>query len=204
MAHPDLPALLATSVLEPIDAHTVSELLSAAPFVTIPGVANSRDLGGLPIINYLSDAKKANIRRMEVRMGRLFRSAQLNSVTNEGREKLSSLNIGAIFDLRTSAEVLKYARLPVNDPNPSAGLMDFKEEGIQVYHVPMQDVKQLGTQEKTAMLLQYAPGDDGLLKLYEGILEIGGDSFGKIMRYLLEQTKLGDGGQGCLWHCYRE
>jgi hypothetical protein len=128
MAQPDLPALLTTSILEPIDVHTVAELLSAPPFVTISGVANTRDLGGLPVMNHLPDANEANAKRMEVRMGRLFRSAQLNSVRNEGRRKLSSLNIGDIFDLRTSAEVRKYARLPVNDPNPSAGLLDFKEE----------------------------------------------------------------------------
>jgi hypothetical protein len=68
----------------------------------------------------------------------------------------------------------------------------------------MKDVQQLGTQGQTAMLLQYASGDDGLLKLYEEILEIGGESFGKIMRYILAQTKLGDDGQGCLWHCHSE
>lgn len=141
---------------------------------------------------------------MKVRAGRLFRSAQVNYITPDGREKLKEFKIGAIFDLRTAAEVRKYAGLPLDNTDPSAGLLDFKEEGIEVYHIPMQEIQQLGTKGQTAMLLQYATGDDGLLKLYEQMLEIGGDSFGRIMRYILEQARLGDDGKGCVWHCHSE
>jgi protein tyrosine phosphatase (PTP) superfamily phosphohydrolase (DUF442 family) len=201
MASLELSSILTTPILEPIDATTVARLITAVPFVAIPGVANVRDLGGLPVTNHRPiDEHKAQ--PLQVRTGRVFRSAQLNLITPEGRERLRSLNVGAVFDFRTVAEVRKYGGVLPEETNPSAGFLDFTEEGVELYHIPMVDIKKITPEEVMAMIAQYASGDDGFVKDYEKMLEVGGKSFGTIMRYILQQTRLGDDGKACIWHCH--
>jgi hypothetical protein len=203
MAALELSTILNTSILEPIDATTVARLVAAPPFVTIPGVANVRDLGGLPVMNHLPIGNHKE-KPLQVRTGRLLRSAQLNLITPEGREKLRSLNVGVIFDLRTVAEVRKYGGVLPEDTDPSAGLLDFTEEGVELYNIPMMDIKKFTPEEQMEMHIKYTRDDDGFLKKYEEMLGIGGKSFGTIMKYILQQTRLGDDGKACIWHCYSE
>jgi len=193
----DISTLLATPITEPIDKDEVARLLSTAPFINIPGVANVRDIGSLSSSTISPDGKP-----LVVRNGRLFRSAQFNHITPAGRAKLVELNVGAIFDLRTLAEVRKYGRVPDSDTDPKAGLVDFTEEGIVVYHIPMMDLKAMTQEQQLKMFQDYVKGEDGFLKSYVGTLEIAGESFGKMMRYILEQIRAGDEGKACVWHCH--
>lgn len=60
----------------------------------IGGVANARDVGGLP----LADGRR-------VRLGRLVRSACLYDLTDEGAKTLADLGLRTVIDLRTPLEV---------------------------------------------------------------------------------------------------
>jgi len=60
--------------------------------VTLPGIPNFRDAGGLP--------------SGTLRPGVVFRSAQLVGLSDEDTRRLSALDVRAVFDLRTSDEVV--------------------------------------------------------------------------------------------------
>lgn len=197
----ELDAFLRTPILEPLDPERAEKLISAPPFVRVPGVVNFRDIGGLPVST--PDGK-----RFTVRKGRMYRSATLNDITPEGKAALYSLNIGAVFDLRTLKEVRKYANISPGDLDPRAGLVnltmedDIEAEGINVYHIPLVDLSKQDQKAEFAQLLKYGGGDDGFLEGYSEMLELGGGSYGAIVRYILEQTKEDAGGKACLWHCH--
>lgn len=61
--------------LEPLDPVYVNQRLSQPPFVKISGVHNVRDLGSYPTI-YNSQVTKP---------GFVFRSAEIASITDEGK-----------------------------------------------------------------------------------------------------------------------
>lgn len=198
----NLSTYLSTSIFEPIDAAVAAKIISETPFVAIPGVPNVRGLGGLPVTSHQQGSDSQVAKKLEVKSGRLFRSAQLNDINKAGREKLVSLNIGAIFDLRTTGEVRKYARVPEDDSNPSAGFLEFTEENIELHHIPMKDTKRIDQRDQMAVLVLYGSGDDGFLKGYDEMLDVAGGSYATIMRYILEQIRRGDDGKACIWHCH--
>lgn len=198
----DLNAFLATSVMEPLDPGRAKALLSAFPFVAIPGAANIRDIGGLPVMAPSPDGRK-----LVVRKGKMYRAASLNHITPEGKKALQALNIGAVFDLRTLYEVRKYAKISPDDLDPRAGLVDLavegmapEDEGIKVYHNPLIELSTLSPKDEFAMLQRYAKGDEGFVEDYAEMLEVGSKSYGTMLRYIVEESKLG--GKACLWHCH--
>ena len=69
-----------------------------SPFITAPGLANLRDLGGHPIAAQPEGGHTA------VKRGILFRSAELSKVGEEGVAALRELNITHVFDLRSTKE----------------------------------------------------------------------------------------------------
>jgi hypothetical protein len=224
----DISALLDQSIFEPIDPNIVKETLNKSPFVPIPGVVNVRDLGGMPVVdpNTVSASSLRNTKvgddspnnwhncqndvntGLVVRSGRLFRSAQFNSITPEGKAKLFELDVGAIFDFRTTMEIRREARLP-QDADVKSGVPEFKRpkpaqdttigdatardtddfEEIKVYHNPLKDITQHAPQEMMKFLTRLNAGDEGLFEIYEEILTEGGRSFGNIMKFILEQAK---------------
>ncbi|PVG02936.1 hypothetical protein CPB86DRAFT_696106 [Serendipita vermifera] len=238
----DIQALTRTPILDPLDPRVTAKVLSEPPFIFVPGVVNFRDLGGLPITRGTSEGTEISTTTTNgststgvdelddasewvVRSGRLFRCAQLNLITPEGREQLfDPLDVGAIFDLRTMAEVRRYAGVPADSQDPTAGLMQFKrtlqpgsggseesaEEEIKVYHVPLRDVALSSPQATLERLMIYGKGEEGFMEMYEEMLLLGGKSFGQIMRFLLQQAKEEDvqvdegqwKGKSCLWHCF--
>ena len=91
--------------------------LSSPPFVPVEGVINFRDLG-------LSSTN-------QVRPGLLFRSGELTHLTPTGAETLAaSLNISAVFDLRSETEVNTFASCTPDIP----ALRD-----VQFFKVPVSD-----------------------------------------------------------------
>jgi protein-tyrosine phosphatase len=72
---------------------TVMTDVAPLPSITLPGVANLRDVGG---------ATATDGRR--VRTGRLFRSGQLDHADASAREFLTGRGVEVVFDLRTAAE----------------------------------------------------------------------------------------------------
>jgi hypothetical protein len=201
----DLDTFLATPIVEPLDPERTAKLISAPPFVLVPGVANLRDIGGWPVKISNPDGTP-----LVVRKGRLYRAATLNHITPEGKEALRALGIGAVFDLRSLYEVRKHANVAPGDLDPQAGLVDLKTEGqmeqdgIHIRHIPIFDSSKSDPRLEFTKLLRYGNGDEGFLEAYEEMLESGGQSFGSILRYTIEQTKEGSAGKACLWHCHGE
>jgi hypothetical protein len=201
----DIAAFLATPIVEPLDPGRTAKLLSEPPFVLVPGVANVRDIGGWPVKTSNPDGAT-----LVVREGRLYRAANLNYITPEGKKALHALGIGAVFDLRTLHEVRKYANVAPGDLDPRAGFVDLKseeqmeQEGIHIHHIPLVDSTKVDPKVSYAKLMRYGDGDEGFLESYEEMLEAAGQSFGTILRYIIEQTKEDSGGRACLWHCHGE
>ena len=103
------------SELAPLDPDLVADVLSKHPFVTIDGVCNVRDLGGIPTAD--GHVTRSNFM---VRSGELSRVTQLglypslapsdvsNPVTLLGVEQLRALGVTTIFDFRSDTEIAKY------------------------------------------------------------------------------------------------
>ncbi|KAF4633080.1 hypothetical protein G7Y89_g5039 [Cudoniella acicularis] len=70
-----------------------------APFITVAGIPNFRDLGGYPI----SSPTNHSIRR-EV----IYRCAEPSRVTKDGIETMQRLGITHIYDLRSGDEIKRY------------------------------------------------------------------------------------------------
>ncbi|KAF2004957.1 hypothetical protein P154DRAFT_23228 [Amniculicola lignicola CBS 123094] len=85
---PSLSALAATDMSTPLDPSTLSSILSAPPFIPLPGALNLRDLGLYPTSPIPSSL--------------LFRSGALSSPSPSS----PFLSITLILDLRSSREVL--------------------------------------------------------------------------------------------------
>ncbi len=88
------------------------EILSLPPFVEVQGVINIRHIGGYSVDTFIT---KPNT---------IFRSGELNNITDSGKEQLVALGVKHIFDLRSPGEIASYkSATPVI-------------EGVTVSHVP--------------------------------------------------------------------
>jgi hypothetical protein len=72
--------------------------LPSPPFVTLEGVPNFRDLGGWPIPGHPDKS---------VRRGRVFRCGEPTKATSADVEKIKSLGVTCVFDLRSKPEIHK-------------------------------------------------------------------------------------------------
>lgn len=77
------------------------------PFVDIPGLANSRDLGGYPIAS-----QPGKVVRRDV----VFRSAEPSTTTEEGIDRLKQLGITLVYDLRSQKEFERGVERGLNNP----------------------------------------------------------------------------------------
>lgn len=71
-------------------------VLPSPPFVSVPGIPNLRDIGGLPIAGRAGKV---------VRRGLVYRSSEPSNVTGEGVSILNSLGITHVYDLRSAVEI---------------------------------------------------------------------------------------------------
>lgn len=148
-----IPYPLPESLIIPINTH----------FITIDGVVNFRDIGGM----HTPDGR-------QVRMGKIYRSASLSYITPQGKRALLALQPCVICDLRSAEEVL-------NDPDPSFA-------GVRHEMINMATE---GDKAKRLWLLLFNPKKlDGLLpQLYISvILEENAPAIQRVMRLLLDET----------------
>ena len=94
---------------------------TSPPWVLIPGIANFRDIGGYPIANGTGSvslppvphpsclppclSSEAHYSKPQVRKGLIYRCADPSKVTEAGKEKLRSLGVKKIYDLRSEPEL---------------------------------------------------------------------------------------------------
>ena len=126
----------------------------------LEGVANVRDLGGLPA--------GAGTTRSEV----LLRSAGLGELTEMGRSQLARMGVGTVVDLRTEAE------------GPADALPD-----VQVIRLPLLqgawDLSGLADGPPTAQAPSAVPG---LPDLYASMIADGGATFARLAAVVANTT----------------
>ena len=87
---PNWIKILSTPATEAIEDSELEPILSAPPFVSLPGLFNARDL---------NDGKLN-----ELKSDYMFRAGSLENITSAGAQALLALNIKTIFDLRSQRE----------------------------------------------------------------------------------------------------
>jgi protein tyrosine/serine phosphatase len=91
-------------------------VLSSAPFVVIEGVINVRTIGGY----------KTNLNTSHIVNPKLaFRSGEVSSITDKGKEQFIALGIRRVFDLRTNLEITSYKTASPDIP------------GVEFVHLPV-------------------------------------------------------------------
>ncbi|KAI0092184.1 protein-tyrosine phosphatase-like protein [Irpex rosettiformis] len=166
---------MAMDDLEPLDPEFVRARLSKPPFVSVPGVVNVRDLGSYST-TYPGMITKPKL---------LYRSGEISNITEEGKERLKELGIGAVYDLRSDTEIAKY-----NTPCPVI-------EGIEVIRTPVFKHEDYTPEMMAKRFELYASGKiEAFMELYSQILEHGGPAFGAILRYIRDHPE-----SGCMFHC---
>jgi hypothetical protein len=83
--------------METLPANSALPLPLDPPFVAVEGVVNIRTIGGYPT----SDG-------FIVKPNLLYRSGELNRITEAGREQLKDLGIKVAFDFRSAREVAMF------------------------------------------------------------------------------------------------
>ncbi|TFK64054.1 hypothetical protein BDN72DRAFT_872181 [Pluteus cervinus] len=162
--------------LEPLDPTYVANILANPPFVQISGVINVRDLG-----SYSSASNPGKVTRPRL----LFRSAELSSVTEEGKTQLRGLGISKVFDLRSDTEIYKY-----NTPLPQI-------DGVEVVRTPVFQTEDYSPEAMAKRWQLYASGKiESFMILYSQILDNAGASFGTIMRHVRDRPN-----EGIVFHC---
>ncbi|KAL4247084.1 Protein-tyrosine phosphatase-like protein [Abortiporus biennis] len=162
--------------LEPLDPAYVKKVLSKPPFVDIPGVYNIRDLGSYKTSTLPGFITKPNY---------AFRSAELSSITDEGKQKLKDLGIGKVFDLRSDTEIAKW-----KSQIPDLG-------DIDVVRTPVFKVEDYSPEMMAKRFQLYASGKtEAFMELYSQILDNGGNAFGTILRHVRDNPE-----EGLIFHC---
>ncbi|KAG9016336.1 hypothetical protein FRB90_003267 [Tulasnella sp. 427] len=165
-----------TSIREPLDAEYVKSILSAPPFLQIPGLPNARSLP-LPT----SQTR-----------GAILRSGETNHTTPAGATTLArQLGITKVFDLRSDKERAKFGEdkhLVVNVP-----------EGLEMEVVCVPALPPNTSDDLRSTFGRFGSrGDEGFVEFYKEVLESGKEAFRKIFEFVRDEV--GE-GKGCLIHC---
>ncbi|KAA1469502.1 hypothetical protein DENSPDRAFT_835137 [Dentipellis sp. KUC8613] len=151
-------------------------LLTSAPFVTVDGVINIRDVGGYPTALDSTTIVKTGI---------LYRSGEPTRLTAKGSEQLRALGIRKVFDLRSEAEIKKY-----KSPTPEI-------EGVEFVRIPVSQDEAYDPVSLAKRLDDFSANTaQAFAKLYDGILDHGGPAFGTIFRHIKDRPD-----EPCLIHC---
>ncbi|KAK9237534.1 tyrosine phosphatase family-domain-containing protein [Lipomyces kononenkoae] len=129
---------------------------------SIDGVLNCRDLGGW----------KTRHGRY-VRTGYIFRAAQMNGVTENGKAALIDLNISKSFDLRSHHECHMNG--------------DYQIQGVDRQHVPLGLDGNMSPEEIVTNLERLSLGVEGFLMVYREFLEVGINAYRAILEHIRDQ-----------------
>jgi protein tyrosine/serine phosphatase len=111
----NLQDLIATDIATALPKDAVTEVISQAPFASVPGIFNLRDISGAASPLYPFS--------VNLRSGLVYRAgAPASTFTEQGRAALNTLGIKKIFDLRRVDERIK---------NPSPVI-----DGVEVIWIP--------------------------------------------------------------------
>lgn len=171
------------SFLDQIPAEDTKRYLTSFPFSIVDGAANFRDLGNLEVQRPApTDDTTVSLK---TRTGRVYRSAQLSLLRPPGVEKIHSLGITTVFDLRSSCELSSYGAPLAKIPN------------VEVLHVPVLPDEAFSPEEiQRREALYEADGEAGLLDEYMAVLQNGGAGFGTIFKHIRDNPD-----SACLIHC---
>lgn len=129
-------------------------------FVEIEGLANFRDLGGLP-------ADEGHVRPRT-----LFRADGLHQAGDLGRADLVALGAATVIDLRTSIEYEER-------PGP-----------LPVVHVPLHEDFEEGSMRDATLLVGREDGEAWLAELYRLLLATARPQFAQIVGLLADRGRL--------------
>ncbi|EPE05323.1 tyrosine phosphatase [Ophiostoma piceae UAMH 11346] len=157
--------------------------LPSPPFVHLKGIPNFRDLGGSPI----GDDGSVAVRRKY-----LFRCAEPTQASSEAVEKIRSLGITHIFDLRSLPEI---ERMQVS----STGSRVTEWPGVERVFTPV--FRDVGY-DPVSLAKRHADYQDerpeGMVNAYRAILTQGGPAYGAIMRHVAKNLSP---DTGLIFHC---
>ncbi|KZT35550.1 hypothetical protein SISSUDRAFT_160575 [Sistotremastrum suecicum HHB10207 ss-3] len=144
------------------------------PFVVVDGVSNIRDLGGYPLPH-------GNVSKKHV----AFRSAEVSSITEKGKEQLRRLGVSVVYDLRSDLELAKF-----NAPLPDI-------PGVEVTRVPVFKSEDYSPDSLAKRYALYASGKiESFMQLYTQILDNAGPAYSTILRRIRDKPN-----EAVLFHC---
>lgn len=157
--------------------------LPSPPFVHLKGIPNFRDLGGSPI---------AGDGSVSVRRNYLFRCAEPTQASPEAIEKIRSLGITHIFDLRSLPEIEKH-----QVSNTGSRVVDWP--GVERVFTPV--FRDVGY-DPVSLAKRHADYQDevreGMVNAYRAILTQGATAYGTIMRHVIDNLST---DTALIFHC---
>lgn len=131
---------------------------------TVDGIFNLRDVGGWPTVG-----------GSHVLSGRLFRAASLDAITDRGLAELGALGLRTVFDLRSSPELERHGRFPV-DRLP-----------VRWEHLASSVGPPAGDDQRSARMLEHP---DPMEAMYLETMRTSGPEFARGLRILADPANL--------------
>ncbi|CAK7209419.1 hypothetical protein SBRCBS47491_000435 [Sporothrix bragantina] len=170
----------------PLNPET-STSLPSPPFVHLKGIPNFRDLGGYKVAD--SDAL--------FRRGYIYRCGEPTSATPEAIEIIRGLGVNHIFDLRSLPEIQK---MQVAGTGPKT--VDWP--GVTRVFTPVFREESYDPVSLAKRHADYqSEGSEGMVNAYRAILTEGANSYGIILRHILEDSRREKNGDknALIFHC---
>ncbi|KAL1879898.1 hypothetical protein VTK73DRAFT_6710 [Phialemonium thermophilum] len=169
----DLRALAETDAVQPLHDDQLRLVLSAPPFVHVPGTYNIRDLGLVPSPRADADVGQ----RLRPRFA--YRAGALTALTDEGKAALrDKLGVRKVFDLRTVRE---------REHGPAPSL-----DGIPIVWIE--------TEEKDALVdlptFREGEGEVGYRRMYLDVLRVYRPNFRAVLEHVRDHPE-----EPFLFHC---
>lgn len=132
----------------------------AGRVLDIDGTFNARDIGGYPTLGGAT-----------VSAGCLYRSATLDAITDHGIDRLRSVGVRTVFDLRSPDEVERHGRFPV-DRAP-----------VRWEHLASAIAPPAGEDDRSVRLREHP---DPMAPMYIDIIRTSGPEFARGLRILAD------------------